>query len=90
MSGHKKILVSLPNSLLQEVDDIVGLDRKDRSEFIRDAMKCYIKERQKDEIREKMRKGYEEMANINSQLTEESDSDIEALLNYEAVLSGHK
>ena len=34
-------------------------------------MRLYIRERQKIEIREKMKKGYEEMARINSELTEE-------------------
>ena len=53
----KKILVSLPDSLLQEVDAIVPIEKKNRSEFIREAMKLYIRERHRIEIREKMKKG---------------------------------
>lgn len=87
----KKILVSLPDSLLREVDEIVAMGKKNRSEFIREAMRLYIRERQKIEIREKMKKGYEEMARINSELTEEgANSDIEALEKYEAILTGRE
>jgi chorismate synthase len=56
----KKILVSLPDSLLREVDEIVAIEKKNRSEFIREAMKLYIRERHRLEIKEKMKKGYEE------------------------------
>ena len=38
-----------------------------------------------------MKKGYEEMARINSELTEEgANSDIEALEKYEAILTGRE
>jgi len=84
----KKILVSLPDSLLQEVDEIVAIEKKNRSEFIREAMKLYIRERHRIEIREKMKKGYEEMARINSEMTEVGlESDVRVLEEYEAILS---
>ena len=88
MAELKKILVSLPDSLLQEVDEIVAIEKKNRSEFIREAMKLYIRERRKIKIREEMKKGYEEMAKINAEMTEDGfSSDIETLEHYEAVLS---
>ena len=88
MAELKKILVSLPDSLLQEVDEIVAIEKKNRSEFIREAMKLYIRERHRIEIREKMKKGYEEMAKINSEMTEVGlESDVRVLEEYEAILS---
>lgn len=88
MAELKKILVSLPDSLLREVDEIVAIEKKNRSEFIREAMKLYIRERHRLEIREKMKKGYEEMAKINVELTEVGlNSDIVSLEVYEAILS---
>ncbi len=88
MAELKKILVSLPDSLLREVDEIVSIEKKNRSEFIREAMKLYIRERHRIEIREKMKKGYEEMARINSELTEVGlPTDVESLEVYEAILS---
>ncbi|NLC44933.1 MAG: ribbon-helix-helix protein, CopG family [Clostridiales bacterium] len=88
MAELKKILVSLPDSLLREVDEIVSIEKKNRSEFIREAMKLYIRERHRLEIREKMKKGYEEMAKINVELTEVGlNSDMVSLEVYEAILS---
>lgn len=72
VSESKRIIVSLPDSLLKEVDSIVSLEKKNRSEFIREAMKLYIRERQKMEIREQLKKGYMEMAAINLALAEQN------------------
>ncbi len=70
MAELKKILVSLPDNLLKEVDDIVSLGKTNRSEFVREAMKLYIREIRKIETRDKMKKGYKEMAEINVKLVE--------------------
>ncbi|MDF2500762.1 MAG: hypothetical protein K0Q77_1476, partial [Anaerosporomusa subterranea] len=35
----KRIMISIPNSLLQEVDGIVAVDKLSRSQFIREAMR---------------------------------------------------
>lgn len=75
MAESKRIIVSLPDSLLKEVDTIVNLEKKNRSEFIREAMKLYIRERKKMEIREQLKKGYLEMANLNLALAEHSLSE---------------
>ncbi|AEG59018.1 CopG family ribbon-helix-helix protein [Desulforamulus ruminis] len=61
----RRIMISLPDSLLAEVDDIVEAERVNRSEFIREAMKLYIAERKRQILREQMKKGYLEMARLN-------------------------
>lgn len=66
----KRILVSLPESLLEEVDLLASMENRNRSEFIREAMKLYISEKKKREIRESMKKGYMEMAAINLEMAE--------------------
>lgn len=65
-------MISLPQNLLQEVDGVVEIEQLNRSELIREAMKLYLLERKKKNIREKMQKGYMEMANINLNLASES------------------
>lgn len=70
MGETKRILVSLPESLLEEVDVLAAMENRNRSEFIREAMRLYIKERKKLQIRESMKKGYLEMAAINVELAE--------------------
>lgn len=88
MAESKRIIISLPNSLLQEVDDIVSIEQRNRSEFIREAMKLYIRERRKIQIRETMKNGYREMGAMNLALSEIGlDLDVNALKSYEANLA---
>jgi CopG family transcriptional regulator/antitoxin EndoAI len=58
-------MISIPDSLLAEVDGIVAADRLNRSELIREAMKLYIADRKRRLLREQMKMGYLEMAKIN-------------------------
>jgi CopG family transcriptional regulator/antitoxin EndoAI len=74
----KKILISLPDNLLKEVDTIVAMENINRSEFVREAMKLYIREKRRIEMRDRMKKGYKQMAEINATLAEicfEADND---------------
>lgn len=88
MAESRRIMVCVPNSLLQEVDYIVKLENKSRSEFIREAMKLYLRERKKMEIREAMKNGYQEMASINLVYAEMGmDVDMDCLKSYEAQLA---
>jgi len=70
--GVKRIMISLPESLLEEVDGLASLEKRNRSEFIREAMKLYISERKRKTLREQMQKGYQEMAEINLSLAMEN------------------
>lgn len=65
MSEVKRIMISLPNSLLAELDGIAAADQQDRSEFILRAMDFYIAECKRRLLREQMKTGYIEMAKIN-------------------------
>lgn len=87
MSRQKKILISVPDSLLTEVDEFATSQNINRSEFIRDAMRLYIKERKKAELVSRLRRGYEEMAEINLDIAELCISaDEQQQLSYEAKL----
>jgi CopG family transcriptional regulator / antitoxin EndoAI len=72
LSRTKRIMISIPNHLLQEVDGIVEKENSNRSEFIRQAMRLYLSERKKRYIRESMQKGYMEMAKINLKIASEA------------------
>lgn len=88
MAESKKIMVCVPDSLLEEVDYIVKLEKRNRSEFIREAMKLYLRERKKMEMREIMQIGYKEMAAINLIYAEMGiDADLCCLDNYESQLA---
>jgi len=72
LAETKRIMISLPHNLLEAVDDIVAAEKRTRSEFIREAMRLYLAEREKKQIREKMQKGYTEMAKLNLRLANEA------------------
>ncbi len=68
MAQVKRVMISLPDHLLSEIDCIAAAENLNRSEFVREAMKLYITERKRRLLREQMKKGYMEMANINLSL----------------------
>lgn len=72
LSNSKRIMISVPNHLLQEVDGIAELENSNRSELIRQAMRLYLSERKKRFIRESMQRGYMEMAKINLNIASEA------------------
>lgn len=72
MHNTKRIMISLPDQLLQEVDGIVEKENSNRSELIRQAMKLYLNERKKRFIRDSMQRGYMEMAKINLTMASEA------------------
>lgn len=71
-ANTKRIMISLPQHLLQEVDGVVEKEQLNRSEFIRQAMKLYLRERKRRYIQETMQKGYMEMAHINLNIASEA------------------
>lgn len=86
MAQAKRIVVSLPDSLLQEVDGIVSRETGTRSDFIREAVRRLIEERHRLVEMEKYRLGYEEIGNLNQTLAEDGwvadSSDFENYENY--------
>lgn len=72
MANTKRIMICLPVSLLEEVDVVIGVEKMNRSQLIREAMRFYLNEKQKSRLREEMRKGYQEMARINLLLAQEA------------------
>lgn len=72
MAELKRIMISIPNNLLQEVDGIAEVEQLSRSQFIREAMQLYIEDRRKKALYDSMKRGYQEMAAINLSLAEES------------------
>ncbi|MBY0149295.1 antitoxin endoai [Bacillus sp. EB106-08-02-XG196] len=84
-----EILVKLPQHLLTELDGFVKLENVNRSEFIYQATKMYLRERKKRQIRESMRRGYMEMAMINLSIASEAfQAEFEAEHTVERLVSG--
>ncbi|MBX6394535.1 MAG: ribbon-helix-helix protein, CopG family [Alicyclobacillaceae bacterium] len=89
LSETKRIMISVPSHLLQEVDGIAKRENSNRSEVIRQAMNWYLQERKKERIRESLRRGYVEMAKINLYIASEAFfAEEEAGLTLDRLVSG--
>ncbi len=82
MPASKRIIVTVPEKLLDEVENMMTLESKNRSEIIREAIRFYLGERKKTLKIEQMKKGYLEMAEINLSIAcDHSAIDEEAMAN---------
>lgn len=88
MAEKRRIIVSLPQNLIEEVDDIVSMEKRNRSDFIMEALNCVLCERRKQGLRDKMRQGYLEMAQINLSIAKDHcQAEEEATICYEEKLA---
>ncbi|MFD1019326.1 CopG family ribbon-helix-helix protein [Thalassobacillus hwangdonensis] len=88
-SLHEELVIKLPKNLLNEVDHLIQLENGDRSDFMYQATKMYLREKKKRHIRESMRSGYMEMAKINLNIASEAfQAEEEAENTLERLVSG--
>jgi len=86
MSKAKKITVTLPENLMNEFNRMLMEDTISRSDFIKEAITVYIRERR--QYFEEVKKGYLEMAALNVEISEMCfEEDINMLREYETKLS---
>lgn len=71
MSQLRKVQVSLPESLLSQADQMAEVEKIDRDEFVRKAVRLYIREKRKLETREALKAGYQQMAQLNQAYAEQ-------------------
>lgn len=68
--SKEKIIFTLPDSLISEVDSIVQMENSNREDFAKAAFQFYITQKKKFDLKESMIKGYKEMGQINLSLAE--------------------
>ena len=71
MAELKRVMISVPGSLLEEVDGIAVLTKQSRSQLIREALREYVTQCKRKAMIASMKRGYQEMAEINLALAEE-------------------
>ena len=82
MPSSKRIIITIPENLLCELDDIKCIESKNRSEIFREAIRFYLGERRRKLLIKKKKKGYLEMAEINLNIAcENLKVEEEALIN---------
>ncbi len=70
MSQLKKVLITVPDALLSEVDSLADSENRNRSELVREAMKMYLNVRKTQHEEEQMKQGYLKMADINLRIAQ--------------------
>ncbi|WP_425542240.1 antitoxin [Salinibacillus aidingensis] len=87
--GSQEIVVKLPQQMVEELDNLRKYEDCDRNDLICQAMKMYLHDKKKRDIRETMRRGYVEMANINLNIASEAfQAEEEAETTLERLVSG--
>jgi CopG family transcriptional regulator/antitoxin EndoAI len=82
LPASRRIIITVSESLLSEVDHITLEESKNRSQIVREAIKFYLGERKRLMAIEQMKKGYLEMAEINLNIAcKNSGVEEEALVN---------
>jgi len=71
MSRVKKITISLPADMLQQVDEYAQMGDKNRSLVIREAVETYIKEDVESRIISQAAKVYAQIEESDSKLSEQ-------------------
>lgn len=82
----KRVQIQIPVKLLAEIDSLAREKRINRSQFIQNIVQLYIMEKNPSRLQEKLRVGYQIMAELNLKLAEEG-SDDEVLADYERQLA---
>ncbi|MGE5579979.1 MAG: CopG family transcriptional regulator [Bacillota bacterium] len=75
----KRVTVTLSEDTLSYMECLQAETNRHRSDLIREACYLYIEERRRASLREKMKAGYQEMAEINRLLAEELASDFDCV-----------
>ncbi len=70
LSRQKKILISLPDALLTDVDNLATSRKIDRSELIREATKSYMDKQKRASTEKSLKEGYIAMGDINIEIAE--------------------
>ena len=70
MSRQKKILISLPDALLTDVDNLATSRKINRSELVREAMRTYIDKQKRASLEKSLKEGSIAMGDINIEIAE--------------------
>jgi len=87
MNQIKEIKITLPKTLLNDVDDYAQKNNINQKIFIEKAVQNYLKVKKKEIIKKKLKKGYTEVGELNQKLAEKGlKHDVNILICYEKIL----
>jgi len=69
--ASRRVVVRLPHHLVDALDQVASGEGRKRSELIRESVEFYLAEQRRQQIREELIKGYQEMGFLNVAFAEE-------------------
>jgi CopG family transcriptional regulator/antitoxin EndoAI len=83
MSVMRRIIVTMPPDLLQQVEEMAQKLDFNRSQFIRRAVEAFLEEQHRRELRELLKEGYLVNAERDLRIAEEfAHADYETVVDY--------
>ena len=87
MNQIKEIKITLPKTLLNDVDDYVQKNNINQKIFIEKAVQNYLKVKKKEILKKNLKEGYTEVSELNRELAEKGlKHDVNILTYYEEIL----
>lgn len=72
LEGNRRVMVRLPYRLVDALDRVAGDEGRHRSEVIRESVEFYLAEQRRQQIRQELIDGYQEMGYLNAAMAEEA------------------
>jgi len=87
LTERRKVSIEISECLLEEMEQYCKNNSQKQNIFLNQAIKFYLKEMKKEEVRNHLRDGYKKMAGLNQQLADEGlSSECYSYLCYEQRL----
>jgi CopG family transcriptional regulator/antitoxin EndoAI len=87
LTERRKVSIEISECLLGEMEQYCTNNNQKQNNFLNQAIKFYLKEMKKEEVRNHLRDGYKKMAGLNQQLADEGlSSECYSYLCYEQRL----
>ncbi|OLZ10007.1 CopG family ribbon-helix-helix protein [Sulfobacillus thermosulfidooxidans] len=71
LEENRRVIVRLPHHLVDALDKMADGEGRHRSEVIRESVEFYLAEQRKQQLRQELIQGYQELGSLNAALAEE-------------------
>jgi len=71
VTDNRRVVVTLPHHLVDALDQMASGEGRHRSEVIRQSVEFFLAEQRRQQIRQALISGYQEMSLLNSAFAEE-------------------
>lgn len=71
LEENRRVVVRLPHYLVDALDAVADGGRRHRSDIIRESVEFYLAERERQQLRQQLIEGYQELSHLPSAWSEE-------------------